>query len=111
LFAAVDAVFRELPIVAFSGDSRPMIRVDDYLTLVERSTFHGDRVRAAYETCRRRSRFPRSVPRNFVLRAIDAYRFFLVTRDSLSRWNFFSSAGRPGSAVRWRGRGSDVDMW
>jgi len=48
---AVDAVFRELGkpggpgIVVFPGYSRPLIRVRDYLELVERSTFRGDRVR------------------------------------------------------------------
>lgn len=42
---AVDAVFRELPCVAFPGYSRPLIRVGDYLELVERSTYRGDRVR------------------------------------------------------------------
>jgi hypothetical protein len=42
---AVDAVFRALPVVVFPGYSRPMIRVADYLGLVERSTYGGDRVR------------------------------------------------------------------
>jgi hypothetical protein len=35
---AVDAVFRACPIVAFPGYSRPMIRVRDYLALVEEFT-------------------------------------------------------------------------
>ena len=44
---AVDAIFRELPVVVLPGYSRPMIRVADYLALLERSTFGKDRVRAA----------------------------------------------------------------
>ncbi len=42
---AVDAVFRALPVVVFEGYSRPLVRVADYLELVERSTYRGDRVR------------------------------------------------------------------
>ena len=42
---AIDAVFRELPVVALPAYSRPMIRADDYRELVERSTYRGDRVR------------------------------------------------------------------
>jgi hypothetical protein len=42
---AVDAVFRALPVVALPGYSRPLIRVQDYLELVEASTYDGDRVR------------------------------------------------------------------
>jgi hypothetical protein len=42
---AVDAVFRALPVVAFPGYSRPMIRVQDYLELVDHHTFREDRVR------------------------------------------------------------------
>ncbi len=42
---AIDAVFRELSVVAFPGYSRPLIRVADYLALLERSTYAGDRVR------------------------------------------------------------------
>lgn len=44
---AVDAIFRELPIVALPGYTRPMIRVSDYLDLLERSTYRDDRVRQA----------------------------------------------------------------
>ena len=45
---AVDAVFRELDVVVLPGYSRPMIRVEDYLEHVERSTYRdGKRVRAA----------------------------------------------------------------
>ena len=42
---AVDAVFRALPVVVFEGYSRPLVTVRDYLELVERSTYRGDRVR------------------------------------------------------------------
>jgi hypothetical protein len=42
---AVDAVFRALPVVALPGYSRPLIRVKDYLALIESNTFHDDRVR------------------------------------------------------------------
>jgi hypothetical protein len=38
---AVDAVFRACPIVALPGYSRPVLRVRDYLKLLERSTFDG----------------------------------------------------------------------
>ncbi len=43
---AVDAIFRALPVVALPGYTRPMVRVGDYLALVERSTYAGERVRA-----------------------------------------------------------------
>jgi hypothetical protein len=43
---AVDAVFRALPVVALPGYSRPMIRADQYLELVEQCTYRGDRVRS-----------------------------------------------------------------
>ena len=46
---AVDAVFRTSPVVALPGYSRPLIRVADYLALLEQHTYHSDRVRA----CRR----------------------------------------------------------
>jgi hypothetical protein len=42
---AVDAVFRALAVVALPGYSRPMIRVRDYLDLIENYTFRDDRVR------------------------------------------------------------------
>jgi hypothetical protein len=42
---AVDAVFRALPVVAFFGYVRPLVRVEDYRELVERNTFRDDRVR------------------------------------------------------------------
>jgi hypothetical protein len=42
---AVDAVFRACPVISLPGYSRPLIRVCDYLKLVERSTYRDDRVR------------------------------------------------------------------
>jgi hypothetical protein len=43
---AVDVVFRQLPNVILPGYSRPLIRVADYLALIEASTYIGaDRVR------------------------------------------------------------------
>lgn len=36
---------RTLGVVVLPGYGRPMVRVRDYLELVERSTFHDDRVR------------------------------------------------------------------
>jgi hypothetical protein len=42
---AVDAVFRALPVVALPGYSRPLIRASDYRTLLDSSTYNGDRVR------------------------------------------------------------------
>jgi hypothetical protein len=42
---AIDAIFRALPVVALPGYSRPMVRVADYIALVEQSTFHNDRIR------------------------------------------------------------------
>jgi len=41
---AVDAVFRTLPEVKLPGYSRTLIRVGDYLDLIEKSTYRGDRV-------------------------------------------------------------------
>ena len=46
---AVDAVFRECPVIELPGYSRPMIRVEAYLALLEGSTYCdrcGDRVRS-----------------------------------------------------------------
>ena len=45
---AVDAVFRILPVVAFPGYSRPMVRAEEYLALVEQHTYRDDRVRPAH---------------------------------------------------------------
>jgi hypothetical protein len=42
---AVDAIFRACPVVVFPGYSRPMVRVSDYLELVQCSTYDGNRVR------------------------------------------------------------------
>ena len=42
---AVDAVFRALPVVALPGYSRPMVRVEDYVELIECNTYRDDRVR------------------------------------------------------------------
>lgn len=44
---AIDAVYRALPVVALPGYTRPMVRVEDYLELVEQSTYRDDRVRAS----------------------------------------------------------------
>lgn len=43
---AVDAVFRALPVVVLPGYSRPLVRVEDYVQLVESSMYRGDRVRS-----------------------------------------------------------------
>ncbi len=51
---AVDAVFRALPVVALPGYSRPMIRADQYVELLERSTFDDDRVRPSSAIMSRR---------------------------------------------------------
>lgn len=42
---AVDAVFRALPVVVLPGYSRPLVRVQDYIELVERCRYDGMRVR------------------------------------------------------------------
>jgi hypothetical protein len=44
---AVDAVFRALPVVVLPGYSRALVRAEDYLRLVEESTYRDDRVRTA----------------------------------------------------------------
>lgn len=44
---AIDAVLRELDVVVFPGHSRPHVRAEDYRALVKRSTYRGDRIRAA----------------------------------------------------------------
>jgi hypothetical protein len=43
--AAIDAVFRALDVVVFSGSSRPYIRREDYIELVRASTYNENRVR------------------------------------------------------------------
>jgi hypothetical protein len=44
--AAIDAVFRQLPVVVFPGSSRPHVRREDYLELIGLSIFDESRVRA-----------------------------------------------------------------
>lgn len=41
----VDVIFRNCPVQAWPGYSRPLIRVADFLDWRERSTYRGDRVR------------------------------------------------------------------
>lgn len=43
--SAVDAVFRRLPVVVFPGSTRPHVRREDYLELVQQSTYDDGRVR------------------------------------------------------------------
>lgn len=45
---AIDAVFRTLAVVFLPGYSRPMIRVEEFLELVERCTYRDDRVRPCH---------------------------------------------------------------
>jgi hypothetical protein len=45
---AVDAVFRALPVVALPGYSRPMIRAEEFLELVDHCTYRDDRVRPCH---------------------------------------------------------------
>jgi hypothetical protein len=42
---AVDSIFRELDVVFLPGYKRGHVRVEDYLALLERCTYRGDRVR------------------------------------------------------------------
>jgi hypothetical protein len=42
---AIDAIFKRCPVVAIPGYTRPLIRVADYLQLLEQSIYAGDRVR------------------------------------------------------------------
>jgi hypothetical protein len=42
---AVDAIFRALPTVHLPGYARPLVKVADYVALIESSTYRGDRVR------------------------------------------------------------------
>jgi hypothetical protein len=42
---AIDQIFRAVPVIFLPGYTRPFVRVADYLTLIESSTFRGDRVR------------------------------------------------------------------
>jgi len=43
--AAIDAIFRRLPVVVFPGSNRPHIRRENYLELVAQSTYDDGRVR------------------------------------------------------------------
>lgn len=45
---AIDAVFRALPVVELPGYSRPLIRAEAYLELVEQHTYRDDRVRPCH---------------------------------------------------------------
>lgn len=45
---AIDAVFRRLPVVALPGYSRPLIRAEHYLELLEEHTYRDDRVRPSH---------------------------------------------------------------
>src|SRR5438132_1493696 len=45
---AIDAVFRALPVVALPGYSRPLIRAEHYLELLEQYTYRDDRVRPCH---------------------------------------------------------------
>jgi hypothetical protein len=38
---AIDAVFRALPVVVLPGYSRPLVKVPDYLALIESATYDG----------------------------------------------------------------------
>jgi hypothetical protein len=49
---AVDAVFRELPVVVIPGYSRPLIRAEDYLVLLQKHTYNDNCVRPARGTGR-----------------------------------------------------------
>jgi hypothetical protein len=42
---AVDAIFRACPVVVLPGYTRPLVRVRDYLEVIESATYRGDRVR------------------------------------------------------------------
>jgi hypothetical protein len=44
--AAIDAIFRQLSVVVFPGSSRPYVRREDYLALVEASMYDKTRVRS-----------------------------------------------------------------
>ena len=43
----VDAIFRNVPIVALPGYSRPMLRLEDYAAFIEEHIYRDDRVRLA----------------------------------------------------------------
>ena len=56
--AAIDAIFRRLDVVGLPGTERPMIRREDYLELVEKSTYGAGQVRPTLATLRERQRAP-----------------------------------------------------
>ena len=43
---AIDVIFRVLNVVVLPGYTRPMIRAEDYLALLEDCTYRDDRVRS-----------------------------------------------------------------
>jgi hypothetical protein len=45
---AIDAVFRALAVVFLPGYSRPMVRAEEFLDLVEHCTYRDDRVRPSH---------------------------------------------------------------
>ena len=45
---AIDAIFRRLPVVALPGYSRPLIRAEHYVELVEEHTYRDERVRPSH---------------------------------------------------------------
>jgi hypothetical protein len=45
---AVDAIFRALPVISLPGYSRPMIRVEHFLALINQHTYGDDRVRPVH---------------------------------------------------------------
>lgn len=45
---AIDAVFRALPVVELPGYSRPLIRAEEFLELVDHCTYRDDRVRPCH---------------------------------------------------------------
>ena len=42
---AVDAVFRQVPVIVLPGYSRPLVRREDFVALIDEHTYRGDRVR------------------------------------------------------------------
>lgn len=44
---AIESVLRQVPVVYLAGYRRPLVRVEDYRELVERSLDRGDQVRPA----------------------------------------------------------------
>lgn len=53
---AIDAIFGKLDVVVFPGYTRPLVKVSDYLKLVDESTYGHDRVRPGRPGSRRRTR-------------------------------------------------------